>query len=240
MEEGPRTSDLGPRPYKRNVRSRPRLGWLGPALVIGGMAVAAIGIAYWMRARPVAGDLIASFAAPEVGDDAFLVVRAERGGDRAFIELHRMAPGSDDALIWQALIPRYAGDAHRRALAWSRDAVTVRIERGQSAEVFALAMHDGTKLGGFRLAVEHEPFHVEATGPITLTDHVRSYEIVGGAGWHQLIAVDLETGKGQWKVDLGSDRVDDGDCEAGSVWVMQNGHKRSFDAVTGRALNDRS
>ena len=33
-------------------------------------------------------------------------------------------------------------------------------------------------------------------GPITLTDHVARYEIVGGADWHQLVAIDLATGKG--------------------------------------------
>jgi hypothetical protein len=208
-------------------------------LVLGGAAVAAVGIVYWMGARPVAGDLIASYEAPEVGPGAILMVRAERGGDRAFVELHRMG-GNEDTVVWQALIPRYAGDSHRQALAWSHDAVTVRIERGTSAEVFALAMHDGTKLGGFRLAIEHQPFHVEASGPITITDHVRSYEIVGGAGWHQLIAVDLATGKGQWMVDLGAEHVDDGGCESGSVWVMQSGRKRAFDAATGRVLTDRT
>jgi hypothetical protein len=205
-------------------------------LVIGGAVVAAIGVAYWMRARPVVGELIASYAAPEAGDDAFLVIRGERGGDRAFIELHRRAPGSDDAVIWQALVPRYAGDAHRRALAWSHDALTIRIERGNSAEVFALAMHDGTKLGGFRLAVEHEPIQVEPVGPITLTDHVRSYEIVGGTGWHQLIAVDLGTGNGLWKVDLGAAPVLDGGVEDGRVWVSQayqGGQRRAFDGASG-------
>jgi outer membrane protein assembly factor BamB len=208
-------------------------------LVLGGAAVAVVGIVYWMGARPVAGDLIASYEAPEVGDGGLIVVRSERGGDRAFVELHRASP-SEDAVIWQALIPRYAGDSHRRALAWSHDALTVRVERGDSAEVFALAMHDGSKLGGFRLAIGHQPFHVEATGPITLTDHLRSYEIVGAAGWHQLIAVDLETGKGLWEVDLGADHVDDGGCDNGVVWLRQNGHKRTFDGPTGRELSERS
>ena len=40
-------------------------------------------------------------------------------------------------------------------LAWNDVAVTVRILRGDRAEVFALNMQNGTKLGGFRLAPNH-------------------------------------------------------------------------------------
>jgi outer membrane protein assembly factor BamB len=214
--------------------SRGRLGWLGPAIVIVGALVAGVGVVYWMHARPEPGDPIASYAVPElVGDGATLVIRHERGSDeREFVELHASQP--DDHVVWQALIPHYAGNAQRPALAWSHDALTIRIERGGRAEVFALSMHDGDKLGGFRLAVEHEPVVTQPTGPITLTDHVRAYEIVGGATWHQLIGVDLATGEGIWKVDLGAEPITDGGVEQGNVWLDQGGRRKTFDGVSGR------
>jgi outer membrane protein assembly factor BamB len=232
---------------KPEVRSsRSRLGWLGPVIVIGGAAVAAVGIAYWMHVRPQAGDTIAEWPGPDEG--TVVVVRAERGGERAFVELHVRGPFNGDEVEWQALVPHYAGDANRPAIAWNHDAMTVRVERGGRAEVFALSMRDGSKLGGFRIAVEHEPIRVEPAGPITLTDHVRSYELVGGDGWHQLVAVDLATGKGLWKVDLGAAPVTDGGSEpasapgapSGRVWVTQGAHRKMFDGVTGRELTDRS
>ena len=195
--------------------------------------VAAIGVMYWIHARPKAGNTIAVYGAPEAGEGASLVVRAEQGGERNFVELHRTSPSSGDYVAWQALVPHYAGDAQRPALAWSHDALTIRVERGGRAEVFALSLRDGSRLGGFRLAVEHEPVHTQPTGPITLTDHVRAYEVVGGADWHQLIAVDLGTGKGVWKVELGPEPVTDGATKAGRVWVTQGGRAKTFEGATG-------
>jgi hypothetical protein len=201
--------------------------------VIAGAAVAALGVIYWMHARPAAGDTIASYGAPEAGEGASLIVRAERGGARAFLELHGTSPLSGDYVVWQALVPHYAGDAHRPGLAWSHDVVTIRVERGSRAEVFALSMRDGSKLGGFRLAVEHEPVRTQPTGPITLTDHTRAYEVVGGDGWHQLIAVDLATGQGLWKVELGPEAVVDGGASAGRVWVTQGARTKAFASASG-------
>src|SRR5580765_63769 len=128
-----------------------RLGWLGPGIVIFGAAVAALGIWYFLHARPKAGELID--AIPLDGGDT-LIVRAEaNAGERSFVELHH-----GDDLVWQALIPHYAGARGRPGVAWSPIAITVRVERGGRAEVFGLMRHNAAKIGGdLRLAPEHEP-----------------------------------------------------------------------------------
>lgn len=207
--------------------TRTRLGWLGPAIVIAGAAVASVGGWYLVRAKPRAGDVIDTIA---VDASRRLVLRAEAGaGDRTFVELY-----DGDALRWQALVPHYVGTAERRALAWSPDTVSVRVDRDGRAEVFAIGMHDSAKLGGFRLAVEHEPIHTLPAGPITLTDHVRSYEFVGGAGWHQLVGVELKSGRALWKVDLGAADVTAARLDGSTIVVEQPPARRAFDVVTGR------
>ncbi|HEX7841562.1 MAG TPA: hypothetical protein VF469_29030, partial [Kofleriaceae bacterium] len=60
--------------------TRRNLGWLGPAIVLAGTAVAGLGVWYFLRARPAAGDVIDRIP---VDDRRALVVRAEAGGDRA-------------------------------------------------------------------------------------------------------------------------------------------------------------
>ena len=85
---------------------------------------------------------------------------------------------------------------------------------------------------------DREPIATHATGPITLTDHVRAYEIIGGTGWHQLIAVDIVKGGGVWKADLGPEPVTAGGVEPGRVWIQQGSTRRTFDAATGTATPD--
>lgn len=210
-----------------------RLRFLGPAIVATGAAVAAVGTWYVIHARPVAGDVIDTIAVGSAAEDTSLVIRAEaNGGERSFVELRR---GGE--VVWQAIVPHYIGTHERPAIAWSPGAVTLRVQRSGRAEVFALGMQTSVKLGGFRLAPEHEPNTPPAEGPITLTDHVRSYELVGGAGWHQLVAVDLKTGDALWKVELGAPAVIDGGAGDGVVWVVQRDTgKRAFDALTGKDL----
>jgi hypothetical protein len=202
-----------------------RLGWIGPAIVLVGIAGAIAMTWFWRASEPVPGDTIDELDCA----GGKLVVRAERGGDRAFVEMH-----AGNELKWQGLIPHYPGSRGRPAVACGSDVVTVRVERGGRAEVFGFAVASGQKAGGYRLATEHEPIHVEPTGPITLTDHRRSYEIVGGAGWHQLIAVDLSSGEGVWKADLGPDPVTDGGLHDARVWIRQGARERTFDPETGR------
>ena len=205
--------------------ARARLGWLGPAIVIVGACVAAVGVWYFVHARPVAGEVIDEVA---IDARARFVIRNEAGGERTFLELW-----NGDELSWQALVPPYVGTHARRAIAWSPTAVTVRVDRGGRAEVFALAMRDAAKLGGFRLAPEHEPNRVESSGPITLTDHARSYEFVGGPGWHQVVAVELATGHPLWKVDLGATPIATATISAPLLWIYQGDRKRALDLERG-------
>jgi hypothetical protein len=212
-----------------------RVRWLGPAIVIGGLAIGGIAVWYWRHAQPVAGDLVhAGRCRNPGGDSGFVAIRSERDGDRSFVEMHARGSDGVDRVIWQALIPHYAGSRDRTAFACGKAALTVRVERGGRAEVFGFELGSGEKIGGYRLASEHEPIRVEPTGPITLSDGERSYEIVGGPGWHQLIAVDLATGRGLWKVDLGADPVDDGRVENGQVSIRQGVRQRSFTPEQGR------
>ncbi|MEO6775668.1 MAG: hypothetical protein ABI467_22090 [Kofleriaceae bacterium] len=211
---------------------RVRLRWLGPALLVVGLAASGVAIWYVVHARPHAGAVIDSF---QVDANTQLVVRAEQGGDRSFLELDR-----DGSTVWQALIPHYIGEKGRPAIAWNDVAVTVRVHRGGKAEVFALAMQDAAKLGGFRLAPEHEPITTLPKGPITVTDHIRSYEIVGGEKWHQLVAIELRTGKALWKAELGHWEVQDAGVQTPYVWVIQAGQKRYYNMLDGnedRSLN---
>ncbi len=210
-----------------------KLGLLGPILVLVGAAVAGLGVWYMIHARPKAGEVIDTL---QIDPDSQFVIRAEaNGGDRSFLELHRKGE-----TVWQAIIPHYAGTKGRPAIAWNDIAVTVRVERSGHAEVFALGMQTASKLGGFRLAPEHEPITTQKTGPITVTDHIRSYELVGGKDWHQLVAVDLRTGKGLWKADLGHWEVQDAGVTTPYVWVIQANQKRYYDVLSGnenRSLN---
>ena len=203
-----------------------RLGWLGPIIVIVGALVAGVASWYVLTARPKPGDVIDRIAI----DNGEIVIRAERGGKRSFIELHEKG-----ALKWQALIPPYAGAPGRPAVAWGERAITVRVDRDYGrAEVFAFSRSTASRLGALRLAQNHEPIRIHAQGPITLTDHVRSYELVGGADWHELIAIDLKTGEGVWRAALGTPPISAAGVESGKVWIEQAGQRRWFDAVTGR------
>ena len=212
-------------------RARRRLGWLGPAIVIAGAAIAGVGIWYMAAARPEVGAVIDTI---RIDDRASIVVRAEQGGDRSFVELR-----DGDRLVWRALVPPYAGRPGAPGVAWNQTAVSVRVLRNQRAEVFALAMRDAAKLGGFGLAPGQGPAAIATRGPVTLTDHVRSYEIVGGAGWHQLVAFDLSTGEAGWKQDLGPAEIEDGGLDGGAVWLLQGGRRRAFRVTDGAELSSK-
>jgi hypothetical protein len=203
---------------------RRHLGWLGPAIVSAGVAVAGLGTWYMASAKPEIGTVIDTI---RIDDRAAFVVRAEDGGDRNFVELRE-----GERLVWRALVPAYAGRPGAPGIAWNRTAVSVRVLRSGRAEVFAIAMHDAAKLGGFKLAPGKGPAVIATRGPVTLTDHVQSYEIVGGDGWYQLVAFDLSTGEATWKQDLGAIPIDDGgiapELARGVVWLLQGGHRRAF------------
>jgi hypothetical protein len=196
-----------------------RLGWLGPALVLVGLAVGSLGVWYMVHAKPTAGDVVETVA---IDPRSSIVVRSEVGeGGRTFVELH-----VDDELKWQTFVPAYGGHPHASGIAFSENVVSIRIVRNARAEIFAISMRDASKLGGLRLAPEHGPIDPAATGPVTLTDHARSYEVVSGPDWHQLVAIDLPSGNALWKVELGAAAVLDGGVEGGNVWLVQVGGQR--------------
>jgi len=205
-----------------------RLGWLGPAIVIAGAAIAGVGVWYIVSAKPAAGAVIDTI---RIDDESSLVVREQVGGDHNFVELH-----DHDIVRWQAFVPHYAGRAGAPGIAWSPIAVSIRVVRDGRAEIFAIAMADAAKLGGMGLAPDHGPIVVQTSGPVTLTDHVRTYEIVAGPDWHQLVAIELATGKALWKAELGAAAVTDGGVADGAVWIAQQGQRRRFEIHSGREL----
>jgi len=150
-------------------------------------------------------------------------VRHEAGGERSFIELVR-----DGKLAWRALIPPYAGRPGAPGVAWNADVLTVRVMRDQRAELFAVSIRDAAKIGDIKLAPDHGPARKTEHGPVTLTDRVRSYELVEGAAWHQLVVLDLATGHALWKQELGDQKIDDAGVEGSTVWVRQGAITRRF------------
>jgi hypothetical protein len=207
-------------------------GWIGIALVAVGVVVAVIGAWYVVHARPKTGAVIDEI---QIDPSSKFVISGEDGGNRSFLELNR-----NGETVWQALIPHYAGEKGRPGIAWNDKAVTVRVDRGDHAEVFALSMESAAKLGGFKLAPDHEPTLTQKTGPITITDHTRSYEIIGTDKWHELVAVELRTGKALWAAQLGHWDVTDAGVETPYVWVIQAKQKRWYNMLNGnenRSLN---
>ena len=205
--------------------TRRRLGWLGPAIVLVGAAIAAVGVWYFLHARPVAGAVVDTIP---IDSRRALVIRAEAGGERAFIELH-----DGDELKWQAMVPRYGGRPGAPGIAWGPTAVSVRVVRDGHAELFALALRDASKLGGMRLAPDHGPI-IDAPGPVTLTDHVRSYELVSGPDWHQVVAVDLTSGRALWAQELGPAPIRAAGLDAERLWIDQGSGRRWFALRTGQ------
>jgi hypothetical protein len=203
-----------------------RLGFLGPAVVIVGAVAAGFLIWYMQSVRPIAGDVIDTIA---IDPRHSIVLRKEAKSDRSFIELRE-----GDVVKWQALIPHYAGAPGRPAVAWSDQAVTVRVARDGRAEVFAFARGTAHKLGTLRLSADHEPIEMHPSGPITLSDHRHSFELIGGADWHEVIAIDLANGSGAWKVELGAVPIEAAGVDGTHLWISQGGRRRTFDGASGR------
>jgi outer membrane protein assembly factor BamB len=210
------------------TKRRTRLGWLGPVIVLVGIAAAVGATLYMVTVRPRAGAIVDTVA---ISAGEALVVRAEADGGRNFVELRR-----GDKVVWQALVPPYAGRPGAPGLAWNQVAVSVRVIRDGRAEIFAIGIQDAKKLGRIGLAPDHGKVIKATTGPVTLTDHVRSYEIVSGDGWSQLVALDLTSGQAAWRHELGPVAVEAGGVADGAVWIRQNGIRKAFRATDGREI----
>jgi len=209
-----------------------RLPWLGPGIVVVGAGVAALGIWYWHHAQPVVGAKIDTI--PVDAHSEFVVYAEAGGGDRDFVELH-----VGDELRWQALVPHYEGRPGAPGLAWNRNVVSVRVNRDGREELFVLSVEDATKVGGVRLAVDHEPIPLQTAANstmVTLTDHNRTYELVAGGAWHQLVAVDLSSGTGVWKLELGKSAITGAQLSGNSL-IIDQGDKRTIVNTTDGSVN---
>lgn len=204
---------------------RTRLGWLGPVIVLVGVVAAGLAVWFMIASKPEAGAIVDTFALDKTHA---LVVRAEAGGERNFVELR-----DGDRVVWQAIVPAYAGRPGAPGVAWNDLAVSVRVIRDGRAEIFAVALSNGSKLGGFKLAPGKGKVTKQTTGPVTLTDHVRSYEIVAGVGWAEIVAIDLATGQALWRHELEGAAVEAGGIDHEFVWIRQAGRTRRFRAVDG-------
>jgi hypothetical protein len=202
-----------------------RLGWIGPIIVGVGALVAAFGIWWFVSNRPEPGPEIDRVALDPV---TTLVIREEARSDRAFVELVR-----DGKLVWRALVPPYAGRRGAPGIAWNADVLTVRVIRDRRAQLFALQIRDAAKLGSIKLAPDHGPAIKSTHGPVTLTDRARSYELVEGEGWHQLVTLDLGSGHALWKQELGDQPIDDAGVVGDTVWVRQGARTRRFRTLDG-------
>lgn len=210
--------------------ARRRLGLLGPIIVLVGAAVAAVGVYLMISNKPKPGAVIETVV---IDPKTKIVLRAEDGGDRNFVELY-----DAEELKWQAMVPPYGGRPDATGIAWSDVAISVRVIRGQKAELFILAAHNADKIGGIHLGGDHGPIKVPSTGPVTLTDHIRTYEIVAGPDWNTMTGIDLRNGRKLWITELGKEPVTAGAVTGGLIWLEQGGTKRYFRVFTGK--EDRS
>ncbi len=209
-----------------------RLGWLGPAIVLVGMALAGLMTWFMVASKPSAGAVIDTIAIDRAQS---IVVRADDGSDNNFIELR-----AGEKVLWQSFVPRYAGRPGAPGIAWNETAISIRVLRSDRAEVFAIARANGSKLGGFKLAPGKGAAIMQTSGPVTLTDHVRSFEVVSGVGWAQLVAFELGTGEPRWKQDLDGTLIEAGGVEGEFVWIRQAGRTRRFRAVDGSETSSAS
>ena len=210
-----------------------RLGFLGPAIVLVGVAASALGVWWMVHARSQATDFLDVLA---LDGESALAVRREHASNRNFLELRHHS----GKVAWQALVPPYAGRPGSPGLAASRTAASVRVVRDERAEVFGLAMRNAAKLGGLKLAQQRprDPAGFTLPAAVTLHDGLASYELVGGRGadpWAYLASIDLETGRERWHVDLGTAPITGAGLVDGSLWLRQGASVRVLSTADGSA-----
>jgi len=197
--------------------------------VIVGLIIGGIGSYFIWANKPRTGEVIDTI---KVGPTTSVVIRAEKGGPKGFVELVE-----NGDVKWQSLIPPYAGKPGRPGVSVTEVAVAVRVVRGERAELFVLDRSNGSKLGGIHLGLDHGAIK-DTGGPLQFGDVRRTYEIVAGDGWNQVVAIDLTLGQPLWKKELGSAPVTAGGMEGGNLWLVQGGLKRWFNVHSG--AEDRS
>lgn len=205
---------------------RARLGLLGPLVVIVGVAAAAVGIWFMLHVRPAPGKFIDGVA---LDDDSFIAVREQSGTDRNFIEVTRQ-----NKLLWQAMIPHYAGRVGAPAIGISKTAMTVRIARRGRSEVFGLSLTDSRKLGALLLGKDRPVSATSHCGEvITVTDDERAFELISSPDDNAIASIDVTSGMAGWQADLGKSPIVDAGVADGVVWVKQLDMIRAFRAVDG-------
>jgi hypothetical protein len=208
------------------VQPRHRLGWLGPLLVIIGLAGGAFGIWWMQQVRPVAGKVIDAIA---LGDDAYVVIRDQQGSSRNFLEM--IVAGN---VKWQTMIPPYAGRLGSPAIGVGPDTLSVRLVRNGHSEVFGLSISNASKVGSFKIAADRPASPTGHCGKvITLTNGSLSFEVVEGDGWNDIAAVDVTTGVPIWSAKLGAATILDGGFVDDVVWLWNGTATLAFALADG-------
>lgn len=181
--------------HEPEPRRKKRLGWLGPVVVVVGIAVGSVGIWWMKQSRPVPGPYIDVLA---LDAEWAVAVREQLGSANAFVELRHASRG----LVWRALIPPYAGSPQSLALAGSSTAIAVRFVRGRQEHLWALHTLTGKKMGSVHLgdALGAAPVRTFGDGKI-------AFQVVRNTDGYALSAIDLGVGSELWRKSIGADPV---------------------------------
>lgn len=187
--------------------------WLAPALLSVGVAVGALGVWFFWHSRPTPGAYYEVFA---LDANTAVALRHEDGSERSFLELVELGHG----VLWQALIPPYAGTSDAPAIAASSTAITVRVRRGGKDELWAMSTSDAEKLGQVELRPGEPRAGAMAPRIVTVADRAESFELVGDATRSTAVtAIELAEGAAKWRVDLGADDVAGAWLDARTLWI---------------------
>jgi hypothetical protein len=211
------------------VRPRRASGrWLAPTLLAIAVAIGGTGVWYALHSRPTPGAYYEVFA---LDANTAVALRHEVGSERSFVELVELGRG----VHWQALIPPYAGRPGAPGLAASTTAITVRVRRAGKDELWALSTNDAEKLGQVELRPGADAPHATPPAVVTVGDRTQSFELVGDASHTTAVtAIELASGKAQWRVDLGPDPIAYGWLDEHTLWIrIHGGGVFGLDRATG-------
>lgn len=200
------------------------------AIAVIGVGTALLGLYVLRTERPEAGDVVLRVPAPPSGE---LVIRAERGGDRNFVEYN------DADHRWQALIPPYAGRDGTSALAFNQDAIMVRVLRAGDEQIFSFARTHDARLGTITLGPSTAALRtaVRRMNGRAWVYGDNAYQLVpDGADGVAIGMFDLRSGKAVWKTtvppqDLAT-LAPPSASAAGLAW-RGDAHSYALDAASG-------